>query len=163
GRATVVTLAVAEVLRGRDVPATVRVRVPGGADASGARIVAGAPAVRAGERVLALLARAPAGWLTPVGLGLGWYRLRGDAARRGDRALGLLGSLDAVGAAMAAWNAVPGANLVLRTAGLASADEAADTSVIRFDDPAGEIPRPRRCAGILALGGYRTAPDDSRR
>src|SRR5437764_746487 len=43
--------------------------------------------------------------------------------RRGDRALGLLGSLDAVGAAMAAWNAVPGANLVLRTAGLASADE----------------------------------------
>jgi hypothetical protein len=83
-----------------------------------------------------------------------------DVDARGDRGLGLLATVDAVRTAMAAWNAAPGASLRLLPGNLvgAPARSAAGRGAVTFDDPGDDIPPPRRCTGILALGGYRIDP-----
>lgn len=79
---------------------------------------------------------------------------------RGDAALGSAASLAALEAAMAAWSNVPGAAIRLaRGADEPPAPLLCDgRSQIVFGDPFGEMPAPVACSGILALGGYCTAP-----
>lgn len=82
------------------------------------------------------------------------------ADARGDTALGSAASLAALDAAMAAWSNVPGAAIRLeRGADEPPAPLLCDgRSQIVFGDPYGEMPAPVACSGILALGGYCTAP-----
>jgi|GEM_PF-1341778 len=79
---------------------------------------------------------------------------------RGDASLGPAASLAAIEAAMAAWSTVPGAAVRLaRGADTPPAPLLCDgISQIVFGDPFGEMPNPVGCSGILALGGYCTAP-----
>jgi hypothetical protein len=74
----------------------------------------------------------------------------------GEPAIGLTESVDAVAQAMAAWNAVPTASIVLAVAGTAPPRPMAcdGVSQIVFDDPWGDVPDPSGCSGILALGGF---------
>jgi hypothetical protein len=84
--------------------------------------------------------------------------VRFDVDSRGDRALGLLRTFDAVRTAMGAWSGPPGIGLLVVPGALvraASAGSHDPRSAILFDDPYGDIPPPARCRGILALGGYR--------
>jgi hypothetical protein len=220
---TLVGLVVEEVLRGTEVPPLLWVRLPGGVRGERARVVAGAPRVRLGDRVLVLLARTAGGWLSPLGLGRGWYRLEERHARRvvagaarvvareaGTRRRASLARLRArlaeggrgiaVGAAAAETAArltppggvtpAPAYGLLHarwfepdsgapvgfvvdargdRRLGPLPALEAVELrmdlvsrpgrapgarSVILFNDPYGELPVPRRCRGILAVGGF---------
>jgi hypothetical protein len=110
----------------------------------------------AGARGLAVSAPPPGRWFEPdAGRAITF-----DVDPRGDRGLGLLATVDAVRAAMAAWNGAPGASLRLLpgTLGGASARSAPGRGTVTFDDPGHDIPAPRRCTGILALGGYRIDP-----
>ena len=79
---------------------------------------------------------------------------------RGDAGIGAAASLAAIDAAMAAWTTVSGASLLLQRGGdQPPAPLLCDgVSQIVFGDPFGEMPNPVSCSGILALGGYCTAP-----
>jgi hypothetical protein len=74
----------------------------------------------------------------------------------GEPALGPTDSVDAVAQAMAAWNDVPTASIVLAVGGTAPARPMAcdGMSQIVFNDPYGDVPDPAGCSGILALGGF---------
>ncbi len=74
----------------------------------------------------------------------------------GEPALGATDSVDAVAQAMAAWNDVPTATIVLAVGGTAPARPMAcdGVSQIVFNDPYGDVPDPAGCSGILALGGF---------
>lgn len=79
--------------------------------------------------------------------------------QRGDAILGLAVARTAVQQAFAAWNAVDGARIDLRDAGLtgtlAASCAGADgtPSLVRFGDPDGSLPAPVDCHGVLAVGG----------
>jgi hypothetical protein len=78
---------------------------------------------------------------------------------RGDRDLGYDATGEAVEAALAAWSAAPGADILL----VRGLDEPAapllcdGKSQIVFGNPFGEMAKPHQCSGVLALGGYCTA------
>ncbi len=77
--ATFVTLIVVEALKG-EVPASLEVRVPGGALNNLRRIVPGAPSYTPGERVLVFLQRRADGAFESVALALGTYHVIGGDA-----------------------------------------------------------------------------------
>jgi hypothetical protein len=83
-----------------------------------------------------------------------------DVDPGGDNAIGTDASLGAIDAAMTAWTDVDGASIVLQRGGAAQlAPLLCDgLSQIIFNDPFGEMPNPSGCSGVLALGGYCTAP-----
>ena len=83
-----------------------------------------------------------------------------DVDAGGDNALGADASIGAIDAAMAAWTDVGGATIVLQRGGAAEAAPLLcdGLSQIIFNDPFGEMPNPSGCSGVLALGGYCTAP-----
>ncbi len=138
---TLAAIAVDEVLRGLDVPPTVWVRLPGGESGGVVCAVEGAPRVAVGDRVLALLARERDG-LAPVALGLGWYRVDGDVARRALDDAALL--LDRGGARRRAPRAVPLGGLRARLAGGgpgASVGAAVAATAARRARPGGVEPR----------------------
>ncbi|HZP40021.1 MAG TPA: matrixin family metalloprotease [Candidatus Binatia bacterium] len=132
-----------------------------------ARVAAAGPGASVADAAAAGAARTALGGAEPA-FGYGtvparWFepddgRPIGFAAdARGDRGLGLLPSLDAVRAGMAAWSTVPAARLVVVMDALVRPRDAAfdaARTVVLFDDPHHDIPRPWRCTGILALGGY---------
>ena len=75
----------------------------------------------------------------------------------GDAKLGPTASTNAINAAFAAWTNVPTANLVMQSAGTATATPNGfcdGTSKIVFNDPFNEVTDPSGCGGILAIGGY---------
>lgn len=78
---------------------------------------------------------------------------------RGDRTLGYAASAGAFDAALDAWTRVPGATIELvRGDDVDALPLLCDgVSQIVFNDPFGELGDPRRCSGVLAVGGYCTA------
>lgn len=78
---------------------------------------------------------------------------------RGDKTLGYAAAAGAFDAALAAWTRVPGASIELvRGDDVDALPLLCDgVSQIVFNDPFGELGDPRRCSGVLAVGGYCTA------
>jgi len=78
---------------------------------------------------------------------------------RGDRVLGYDASAAALDAALGAWTAVAGSNIELRRGDDVDALPLLcdGVSQIVFNDPFGELGDPRKCSGVLAVGGYCTA------
>jgi hypothetical protein len=77
----------------------------------------------------------------------------------GDPTLGPTETFAAIDGAMAAWNNVTGASIVLARGGTAApAPLSCDgSSQLVFGDPFHEMPNPVGCSGVLALGGYCTS------
>jgi hypothetical protein len=83
----------------------------------------------------------------------------------GDAALGLVISRAAVDAGLGAWNALEGTPIELFDSGDAIPAPFAgcpDSNRIVFNDPFGELDDPSSCRGILAIGGFCNAEEETR-